>query len=447
MLQYLFSQTPLRFFVEDLWRDEAFSYLLAKLPIPEILRITAQDFNPPLYYILLHYWMNIFGTSEVAMRSLSFLFYGLGLFAVFETMKIIFNVSFRQSFLYLGLFILNPLVLFYAFEARMYSMLFCLAMYSCYFFLRGKKTAYAVVTILGLYTHYFMMLVIGAQGLYLLLRHESKRQKLMDYVKKLALPVFCVLSFIPWIIFFLIQNAAVSGDFWISKLTFDQIFYLPAYIYTGILKDFWVPLQQDESARELLRNMAIFIYVCLLFGFLQFRQTKKEHNLFLFFLLLVAAPVSVIVLVDIAKPLFLPRYLIAVGASISLLIFLVLSRLNIVLRTVLITIFLILNFQLQVTQMEYRNRGHLQKTIQTIKQSATEEDVIYVTSELNFMVAQYYFDERKVYIYGKSYEDIPSYVGKVLIPPEQVTQEFPSYPQKAFVIQDDLSYQVRSDFY
>lgn len=447
MLQYLFSQTPLRFFVEDLWRDEAFSYLLAKLPVSDILRITAQDFNPPLYYILLHYWMSLFGTSEVALRGLSFLFYGLGLFAVFETMKIIYKLSFRQSFLYLGLFILNPLVMFYAFEARMYSMLFCLAMYSCYFFLREKKGAYAIVTILGLYTHYFMMLVIGAQALYLLLRHESKRQTLIDYIKKLTIPMLCGLSFIPWMIFFLMQNASLSGDFWISKLTFEQLFYLPVYIYTGILKDFWVPLKENQATQELLRNVAIFIYVCLLFGFFQFRQTKKEHNLFLFFLLQVAAPISTIVLVDIAKPLFLPRYLIAVGASISLLIFLVLSRLNTALRTVLIAIFLFLNVQLQMTQMEYRSRGHLKETIQTIQQNASEEDVIYVTSELNFMVAQYYFDERKVYIYGKTYEEIPNYVGKVLIPAERVTQKFPPYPQKAFIIQDDLSYEVRSDFY
>jgi hypothetical protein len=292
-----------------------------------------------------------------------------------------------------------------------------------------------------------MMLVIGAQALYLLLRHESKRQTLIDYIKKLTIPMLCGLSFIPWMIFFLMQNASLSGDFWISKLTFEQLFYLPVYIYTGILKDFWVPLKENQATQELLRNVAIFIYVCLLFGFFQFRQTKKQHNLFLFFLLQVAAPISTIVLVDIAKPLFLPRYLIAVGASISLLIFLVLSRLNTALRTVLIAIFLFLNVQLQMTQMEYRSRGHLKETIQTIQQNASEEDVIYVTSELNFMVAQYYFDERKVYIYGKTYEEIPNYVGKVLIPAERVTQKFPPYPQKAFIIQDDLSYEVRSDFY
>jgi uncharacterized membrane protein len=75
MLDYLFTKTPLIFLTQNLWRDEAFSYLLAKEPISKMLPLTAGDFSPPLYYIVLHYWMSIFGTSEVALRSLSTLFF------------------------------------------------------------------------------------------------------------------------------------------------------------------------------------------------------------------------------------------------------------------------------------------------------------------------------------------------------------------------------------
>ncbi len=54
-MQYFFTKTALLFFVQNLWRDEAFSYVLSKKPILDILRLTVADFSPPLYYIILHF--------------------------------------------------------------------------------------------------------------------------------------------------------------------------------------------------------------------------------------------------------------------------------------------------------------------------------------------------------------------------------------------------------
>ncbi|PIW73452.1 hypothetical protein CO005_01355, partial [Candidatus Roizmanbacteria bacterium CG_4_8_14_3_um_filter_34_9] len=68
MLNFLFTKTPLFFLTQPFWRDEAFSYFMAKKNIFEMLLLTAKDFNPPLYYFILHFWMNIFGSSEIALR-------------------------------------------------------------------------------------------------------------------------------------------------------------------------------------------------------------------------------------------------------------------------------------------------------------------------------------------------------------------------------------------
>ena len=70
--------TNVKFFTEGLWCDEAFSWALASKG-SALLPLTARDFNPPLYYLVLHAWMAIVGTSEVAMRSLSLAFFGLTL--------------------------------------------------------------------------------------------------------------------------------------------------------------------------------------------------------------------------------------------------------------------------------------------------------------------------------------------------------------------------------
>lgn len=61
MISFLFERTPLAYLVSSFWRDEAFSYLMAKQPLFSLLWSTAQDSNPPLYYLLLKVWMGILG--------------------------------------------------------------------------------------------------------------------------------------------------------------------------------------------------------------------------------------------------------------------------------------------------------------------------------------------------------------------------------------------------
>src|ERR1700754_2875549 len=55
------------------WIDEGPSVGIADRPfgdIPDALRL---DGSPPLYYLLLHGWMRLAGTSEEAVRALSLL--------------------------------------------------------------------------------------------------------------------------------------------------------------------------------------------------------------------------------------------------------------------------------------------------------------------------------------------------------------------------------------
>lgn len=55
----------------SLWYDECFSIDWANDSITDIINFSLKDINPPLYLIILHYWMDLFGESEIALRSLS----------------------------------------------------------------------------------------------------------------------------------------------------------------------------------------------------------------------------------------------------------------------------------------------------------------------------------------------------------------------------------------
>ena len=61
---------------QSVWFDEAYSIMVAKRSASEIIRLSALDTHPPLYYLVLKIWANVFGWSELALRSLSVIFYG-----------------------------------------------------------------------------------------------------------------------------------------------------------------------------------------------------------------------------------------------------------------------------------------------------------------------------------------------------------------------------------
>ena len=54
-----------------LWLDEALSVNIARLPFGRLRAALRQDGSPPLYYLLLHGWIRVFGTTDVAVRALS----------------------------------------------------------------------------------------------------------------------------------------------------------------------------------------------------------------------------------------------------------------------------------------------------------------------------------------------------------------------------------------
>jgi hypothetical protein len=58
----------------ELWRDELSSWSFASRPVPELVTIVRHsDASQLAYYLLLHYWMAVFGDSVLAMRMLSVL--------------------------------------------------------------------------------------------------------------------------------------------------------------------------------------------------------------------------------------------------------------------------------------------------------------------------------------------------------------------------------------
>lgn len=65
--------------------------LISKMSLSQIVQATGADVYPPLYYFILHYWVALFGTSEVAVRLLSVLFGVLAIPIIYLLGRLLFK--------------------------------------------------------------------------------------------------------------------------------------------------------------------------------------------------------------------------------------------------------------------------------------------------------------------------------------------------------------------
>jgi uncharacterized membrane protein len=113
----LFPSSPL-------WLDEALSVNIAKQPLGSIGDALRHDGHPPLYYYALHGWINIFGSSDFAVRSMSMV---LG----FIALALAFVIARRHGGRELAamtafVMAVSPYGVRYSSETRMYAMVMVL---------------------------------------------------------------------------------------------------------------------------------------------------------------------------------------------------------------------------------------------------------------------------------------------------------------------------------
>ncbi|HEV8339217.1 MAG TPA: glycosyltransferase family 39 protein, partial [bacterium] len=158
--------------------DEAYSVYIARQGFADIPRLLANyDTHPPLHYALLHLWMRLFGSSEVAVRLPSVLA-SLGVVAL--TWRLARNIAGETAAAVAAAFIaLSPFQIMSAQEARMYPFLTLFglaasfALWSLADGAEGKGSRlwifYAAAMALALYTHHFAFLLLVAHGVYVVL--------------------------------------------------------------------------------------------------------------------------------------------------------------------------------------------------------------------------------------------------------------------------------------
>jgi hypothetical protein len=154
----------------DPWGDEWFTLNTAPLPVSQVVADVAGNIHPPLYFVLLHYWIQLPWTLSLAasMRAMS------AVWALVATV-IIYALWLRREEprfqkMFFALWVLSPCLLLHARMARSYSMQLALASLAIYTAPQWAEQprnwkwlfAYVGSSAALLYTHYLSGLAVAA---------------------------------------------------------------------------------------------------------------------------------------------------------------------------------------------------------------------------------------------------------------------------------------------
>jgi hypothetical protein len=226
--------------------DETFSVWLADHSVVDMLHwIVKIDQNPPLYYLLLHYWIALNGDAPYYARLLSAIF-GAG------TIPIIYLIGKRMSGAVLGLtasafLALSPFSIYYAQETRMYTLL-------------TFNAAMAIYVLTRLLTDPSSANPIGSNFREYLLAWRTSRPAEPDAEEKFS---------------YRVDTRRQSG--WIAQISRHR--WLPVQAIETDLA--WVAFIVFSAATLLTHNTAVFFLLAtniFVLGLMLFQRIKKSGS-------------------------------------------------------------------------------------------------------------------------------------------------------------------------
>jgi mannosyltransferase len=220
------------------WIDEGLSVGISNRPLGDIPDALRLDGSPPLYYLLLHLWMEVAGTSEEAVRALSVLCGLLAVPVAWWAARAMFGR--RTAWMAAILAATNPFLTQYAQETRMYALAALLALAASPAFARAFvmggsarerrpwAIGYAVALAALLYTHnwaIFFGTACGAVWLFLLARAPAAERRDLLLTGAVGFGG-ALLLYLPWIPITLYQ-AAHTGAPWAEAPTVVALLATP----------------------------------------------------------------------------------------------------------------------------------------------------------------------------------------------------------------------------
>lgn len=240
---------------------------------------------PPLYFVMVRFWVQWFGNSVAVTRSFSAFISLLTFPCLYWLCHELFESS-RIGWIAVALVAISPFHVLYAQEARPYTLWIVAILLSSASLLRAMRVRtkaswiiYTTTVTLGLYTHVLFGLVAIGHGIYVVVTERFRLSRTL--VSYLLASLAGLLTFVPWLVV-IINKPAKSTISWINtKSTLLSSSTRWAGIVSRAFLD--VGVGPDDSLKRLIPLVPFILLLLALITYsiyFLYRQSPKRVWLF-----------------------------------------------------------------------------------------------------------------------------------------------------------------------
>ncbi len=350
---------------EDIALDEPFSIYHAQFKVADIIEQLKNYNNPPLFEIVLHFWIKCFGISALSVRVLPMLFACLSPVALFLFAKKFYSLQIAITSALLLSF--SNLLIFYSHDCRVYSLFLLLSILSMHYFLtlvweekRNYSTIFwfILVSSLLIYAHYFGAFILFLQFIYLL--------------------VFCRNKLIPMLLFYLLIFFAYIPHTFVLIARFNDSVRQGTWLHApeGIESLYY--MLWSFSNYPVLTVACLIVLIFALAKKLMFKTTNITQSNNYLVVIWFLFPFLGMFLISYYVPMFFDRYLIFCLPAYYLLVPLSINNLFFSERKRIIALsLLVVSFALG-QDLDPKKKQPVSKVVHLIKKNKNQATLVIV---------------------------------------------------------------------
>lgn len=314
-----------------MWYDEGHSILVAVQQFPFGIDnfLFTKDFqHTPFYFYFLHFWLKIFGTSEILLRFSSVIFGVATIPLTYIVAKKLYKNDKIVGIISAILVAVSPLMIYYSIEVRMYMMVTFLAVLSMNYLLdfdaKGDKKSLIKLLVTNTLIPYLLIggivFNIGqaiAYTLYLFLAQKEETEKIRKY---LTYRVYQLILLVPYFII------AIYYAYQRSKFI---MFHIPSFQFINFVGNvqnffgakvgmlFWtqyLPIMIDFLFFVSVVIPMVYFICALIRAF-----KEKDAKLYMTFLMITIAYVIILISCMLKVIVLVPRYIIFIVPILMIL--------------------------------------------------------------------------------------------------------------------------------
>jgi mannosyltransferase len=300
---------------EPVSHDEPFTIYHAQFSFSDLVGYLKNYNNPPLFEIILHLWIKVFGISELSVRVLPMLFSSASVMFIYLIGRDFFTT--RVALLASLLFTFSTMQIWYAHDCRVYSLFLLLTLSSFYLFFtllkegglsRKHSLGLILINVLLIYAHYFGLFVWLLQGIIILAFHFRNKKLLLQFI---GIMIGSSLLYLPQVfsLYERFSDSAGNGTWLAPPVGLESLYNM-----------IW-----SFSNAPLTAVLCITLLVVALGKFLIFSKNQQAHRPILYLCIWFVFPFLSMFVLSYSIPMFLDRYLIYITPAFYLLLAISLS--------------------------------------------------------------------------------------------------------------------------